>query len=262
MSFTVVIPARFASTRLPGKPLLDINGQPMVVHVYQQACKSAASRVIVATDDTRIADAVANSGAEVCMTSAEHPSGTDRLQEVATLCGFAEEEIIVNVQGDEPLIPPSVINQVADNLAHNQQAGIATLCERMQRLEEVFNPNAVKVVFDQQGYALYFSRAPIPWDRDAYTELKEMLANLKDAAPDSAYYRHIGIYAYRVGFLHDYVQWPVSRLEHTEKLEQLRAMDNGVRIHVAPACELIPAGVDTEADLQKVRQIIQARAGN
>ena len=251
-AFTVVIPARFASTRLPGKPLQDIAGKPMIEHVWRQACQSAASRVVVATDDARIVEACQAFGAEVVLTRAEHNSGTDRLAEVAELLGLSADAIVVNVQGDEPLIPPSIINQVAQNLAQNPQASIATLAEPIADAATLFNPNAVKVLADVNGLALTFSRAPLPWARDAF-------AQNKDALPEGVpYRRHIGIYAYRAGFLQDFVAWGPCWLENTESLEQLRALYHGVRIHVADALEAPPVGVDTFEDLERVRAILSA----
>lgn len=247
MSYTVVIPARYGSTRLPGKPLLEIAGKPMVQHVWDQASRSDAQQVIIATDDRRIGDVAVEFGADVCMTSPNHPSGTDRLQQVACELGLASDHIVVNVQGDEPLIPPAVIDQVAANLAANEQAGIATLCEGIDALDELLNPNAVKVVSDAQGMALYFSRAPIPWPREQFMNAQQEMPS------GDQWYRHIGIYAYRTAFLHDYVTWPPAPLEQQEHLEQLRALYNGVGIHVAVALEAVPAGVDTQDDLQAVR---------
>ena len=247
MSFTVVIPARYGSTRLPGKPLLQIAGKPMVQRVWEQARRSSAEQVVIATDDERIRDVAQAFGAQVCMTSPDHPSGTDRLQQVALQLGFPDEHIVVNVQGDEPLIPPAVIDQVAANLASHAQAGIATLRERIESLEELINPNAVKVVSDVAGMALYFSRAPIPWPRD------DFMHGQKSMPQSGRWYRHIGIYAYRTGFLHQYVTWPPAPLEELESLEQLRALYNGVGIHVASAVESVPGGVDTEQDLNTVR---------
>lgn len=246
MSFTVVIPARYGSTRLPGKPLLDIAGKPMVQRVWEQASRSAASSLVIATDDTRIRDVAQGFGAQVCMTSSEHPSGTDRLQQVARELGWDDEQIVVNVQGDEPLIPPAVIDQVAANLATRPQAGMATLCEPLEKLEELLNPNAVKVVADREGMALYFSRAPIPWPRDAFAQSREAMPS------EGQWQRHIGIYAYRTRFLHQYVTWEPAPLELLESLEQLRALYNGERIHVAPAVEPVPGGVDTQQDLDAV----------
>jgi 3-deoxy-manno-octulosonate cytidylyltransferase (CMP-KDO synthetase) len=248
MSFTVVIPARYGSSRLPGKPLLEIAGKPMVQHVWERACSSATSRVVIATDDERIATVADGFGAEVLMTSANHVSGTDRIEEVARLLQLPEQGIVVNVQGDEPLIPPAVIDQVAANLQQYESAGIATLCEPIELAADMFNPNIVKLVTDAQGFALYFSRAPIPWDRDLFSDGMP--------AADSAVTgrRHLGIYAYRVGFLHQFVTWPPAELEAFESLEQLRAMVNGTRIHVAEACANVPPGVDTQDDLELVRR--------
>lgn len=257
MSFRVVIPARYGSSRLPGKPLLDIGGKPMVVHVYERALQSAASEVVVATDDARIADALREIGAPVVMTRADHPSGTDRLQEVAAHFGWRDDEIVVNVQGDEPLIPPAVINQVADNLRQAEEAGIATLAEPLHDAEQLFNPNIVKLVRDAGNHALYFSRAPMPWARDAF-------ARTRDELPPEAlslYLRHLGIYAYRVGFLHDYVSWPPALIEQVEALEQLRALYQGVKIHVDVAAVALPPGVDTQADLDRVRAVLAAQGG-
>lgn len=251
-AFTVVIPARYASSRLPGKPLQDIVGKPMVQHVWEQACKSGAQRVVVATDDMRIVEACRGFGAEVLMTRIEHNSGTDRLAEVATALGLAPDAIVVNVQGDEPLIPPAIIDQVAANLAANPQAAIATLAEPIEEVAALFNPNVVKVVSDRAGLALTFSRAPLPWARDAFAvDRTQLPANVP-------YRRHIGIYAYRAQFLHDFVAWGPCWLEDSECLEQLRALWHGVRIHVADALQAPPAGVDTQEDLDRVRRLLGA----
>ncbi len=247
MSYIVVIPARHGSTRLPGKPLLDIAGKPMVQRVWEQARLSAAREVVIATDDERILQVAEGFGARVCMTSPEHPSGTDRLQEVASHFGWADDQIVVNVQGDEPLIPPVVIDQVARNLAGYKGAGIATLCEGITDIAELLDPNAVKVVFDTNGMALYFSRATIPWPREQFKGVAQAMPT------QGSWYRHIGIYAYRTAFLHKYVTWQPAPLEQLEQLEQLRALYNGVGIHVAPARERVPGGVDTQADLDAVR---------
>ena len=247
MSFVVVIPARYASTRLPGKPLADIHGKPMVQHVVEKALQSGADRVIVATDDARVQQALLTTGVEVCMTSPDHQSGTERLAEVCRHYGFAADTIIVNVQGDEPLIPPAIIRQVADNLAA-ATAPMATLSVPIKDAEEAFNPNAVKVVTDKDGYALYFSRASIPWDRDRFAASREQIGD--------HYQRHIGIYAYRAGFIQRYVDWVPSVLEQVEALEQLRVLWYGEKIHVAQALEAPPVGVDTQADLEKVRAFL------
>ncbi|WP_421318552.1 3-deoxy-manno-octulosonate cytidylyltransferase [Aeromonas veronii] len=247
MSFVVVIPARYASTRLPGKPLADIHGKPMVQHVVEKALQSGADRVIVATDDARVQQALLSTGVEVCMTLPDHQSGTERLAEVCRHYGFAADTIIVNVQGDEPLIPPAIIRQVADNLAA-ATAPMATLSVPIKDAEEAFNPNAVKVVTDKDGYALYFSRASIPWDRDRFAKSHEQIGD--------NYQRHIGIYAYRAGFIQRYVDWAPSVLEQVEALEQLRVLWYGEKIHVAQALEAPPVGVDTQADLEKVRAFL------
>ncbi|HAW92116.1 TPA: 3-deoxy-manno-octulosonate cytidylyltransferase [Candidatus Azambacteria bacterium] len=244
MAFVVVIPARFASSRLPGKPLADIAGKPMIEWVYQQALQSGASRVVAATDDRRVADVVDAFGGEVCMTRADHHSGTERLAEVVSKLQLAADTIVVNVQGDEPFIPPLIIRQVAENLAGQQKARMATLAVPLSHSAEIRNPNIVKVVTDKQGYALYFSRSPIPYDRDGIV------------ADDLArhYRRHIGIYAYRASFIQRYVDWPASALEQIESLEQLRVLWHGEAIHVDTALETPAVGVDTPSDLEHARQ--------
>lgn len=252
MSFYVVIPARYASSRLPAKPLKDIAGKPMIQHVYERARESAATQVIIATDDERIEQAARAFGATVCMTSPDHQSGTDRLQEVVSQLGLPDDAIVVNVQGDEPLIPPEVINQVAQNLAGDGSASVATLCEPIESVEDFCNPNIVKVVMDTHGRALYFSRAPIPYPRDAF-------AGEGRALPENfVARRHIGIYAYRVGLLHRFVTWDQAPLERFESLEQLRVMWQGESIHVAEACRPVPGGVDTELDLDRVRRLFDS----
>ncbi len=248
MSFIVVIPARFAATRLPGKPLLDIAGKPMLQHVYERALGSAAQAVWIATDDERIREAALRFTPNVCMTSSAHQSGTDRIQEVAAQLALPQDAIVVNVQGDEPLIPPAAINQVAHNLQLHPSAGIASLYEEIEHDAEFQNPNAVKVLTDLQGYALYFSRSPIPWRNPALAE---------PALPAK---RHIGIYAYRVATLNHFIGWPQAPLEIAERLEQLRAMSHGVRIHMDKAAQRIPAGVDTPEDLEAVRAFLRAPA--
>lgn len=240
MSFTVVIPARYASTRLPGKPLLDICGKPMIQHVYERACQSGASAVHIATDDERIAQVACRFGADVVMTRADHQSGTDRIQEVTAQLGLDKQAIVVNVQGDEPLIPPATINQVAANLEKSPEAGISSLFHTIQDVTEWQNPNAVKVVTDADGFALYFSRAAIPWQATDTIHGK----------------RHIGIYGYRVATLDRFVRWPRSLLEVSERLEQLRAMHHGVRIIMDEAVQRVPAGVDTPEDLAAVRAFL------
>ncbi len=255
MSFSVIIPARFASSRFPGKPLAELQGKPMVQHVYERACESEASRVLVATDDQRIADVARGFGAEVCMTSPDHPSGTDRLQQVVSDLGFYADDIVVNVQGDEPLVPARIINQVAHNLKAEPEASISTLSEPINDIESLLNPNVVKVVSDIRGMALYFSRAPIPWPRDAFSGEPQG----RKMPEDFAWQRHIGIYAYRVKLLNDFVKWSPAPIEETECLEQLRAMWNGARIHVAEADEQPPAGVDTPEDLERLQRFLDER---
>lgn len=251
MAFTVVIPARYQSTRLPGKPLADICGKPMVQRVYEQALQAGAERVVVATDDVRVQQAVKAFGGEVCMTSPDHESGTERLAEVVQKLRIDASHIIVNVQGDEPLIPPAIIAQVADNLAISHTP-MATLAVEITDEAEIFNPNVVKVVTDQDGYALYFSRAAIPWDRDHFATGSKTVAQ--------PLLRHIGIYAYRAGFINTYVNWAPSALEKIESLEQLRVLWYGEKIHVDVAQEAPAAGVDTPEDLEAVRRIVSAQS--
>lgn len=252
MSFYVVIPARYASTRLPAKPLREIAGKPMIQHVYERACESNAQEVIIATDDARIETLAQAFGARVCMTSAAHNSGTDRLQEVAQQLRLKDDDIVVNVQGDEPLIPPAVINQVAANLLSAVDASVATLSEPICSLADFRNPNIVKVVADRAGRALYFSRAPIPWARDHFADL-----TASDLPADFPCQRHIGIYAYRVDLLNRFVTWPQAPLEKIEALEQLRVLWQGTVIHVAEACMPVPGGVDTAEDLLRIKALLE-----
>ena len=249
MPFKIVIPARHASSRLPGKPLLDIAGKPMILRVLERALGAGADEVWVATDHTGIAGVVEKAGGKVIVTSAEHPSGTDRLAEVATRLGWSDDTIVVNVQGDEPLIPPQLIDDVAAALAADAEAAIATACHPLESAEEFFNPNVVKLVMDARGRALYFSRAAIPWARDAFAADRSALpANLPA-------YRHIGLYAYRAGFLKRYSGLAPSPLEQWEALEQLRAMAHGYPIQVMVLDHAPPAGVDTAEDLERVRRV-------
>ena len=252
--FKVVIPARYGSSRLPGKPLLDIAGKPMIVHVCERAREADAEEVVVATDDQRIFQAVTDLGIKAVMTRADHQSGTERIAEVARLCGWSGDDIIVNLQGDEPLIPPESIREVAATLATQKLAGIATLAAKIINSEEIFNPNAVKVVLNQAGYALYFSRAPIPWERGVFDQ--------KDKAPSGAvpYLRHIGLYAYRVDFLNRYCSWPASALESVEALEQLRILWQGEAILVKVIDNTPEAGVDTQEDLLRVTRVLAMRS--
>jgi len=248
MSFVVVIPARYESTRLPGKVLADIAGKPMIQWVVEKAQASGADKVIVATDNEQVEQVVKGFGGEVCRTRADHQSGTERLAEVVEKYQFPADQVIVNVQGDEPFIPADNIAQVAKNLAAQQAARMATLAVHIEHIEEAFNPNAVKVLTDQKGYAMYFSRATIPYDRERFY-------NQETPSIGDFYLRHIGIYAYRAGFIQEYVTWPASELEKIESLEQLRVLWQGEKIHVAVAQSRTPVeGVDTPEDLAKARE--------
>ena len=238
MKFRVIIPARYASKRFPGKPLADIGGKPMVVRVCERAAKSGAASVHVATDDRRIADAVRSHGHAVVMTRAGHPSGTDRLAEAARRLRLRDSEVVVNVQGDEPLIPSLLIKSVGTLLAKRRDAAISTACHAIH--DQVDSPNVVKVVLDAEGYALYFSRARIPYPREG----------------EPVCYRHAGIYGYRVSFLRKYARLKPAPLEQAESLEQLRALWHGYRIAVAVSKAEIPPGVDTPGDLEAVRRIL------
>ncbi len=251
MGYTVIIPARFASTRLPGKPLLDICGKPMLQHVYERACESAASNVIIATDDARIVDAARGFDAEVMLTSIEHRSGSERAAEVVERRQLPTDHVVVNLQGDEPLMPSALIEQVATNLAANEDAAMATLCEPIESATDLFDPNVVKVVLDRQGYALYFSRAPLPWDRDEFLKTPGQLPD------NSTYSRHLGIYSYRADFLLNYPKLTPCKLEKAESLEQLRVLYHGYRIHVAEALENPGPGVDTPEDLERVKCLME-----
>ena len=250
--FRVVIPARHASTRLPGKVLLPIAGKPMVQWVYERSCAAGAHEVLIATDDERIVRAAQSFGAQVVMTDRAHASGTDRIAEVAHLRRWAAEDIVVNVQGDEPLMPPAVIAQVAALLPAQPQADLGTLATPIDSLAELLDPNVVKVVTDARGLALYFSRAPIPWNREG---APQGLASQRDFAGAR---RHRGLYAYRVAELLRLAQLPRGELEEREKLEQLRALEHGVRIVVGDALERPGPDVNTQADLEQVRNLIGA----
>lgn len=250
MKQVIVIPARFASVRLPGKPLLDIAGKPMIHRVFDQAAKTSISEIIVATDDDRIEASLRQAGYAVCMTRADHPSGTDRLAEVAEQLQLSDDDIVINVQGDEPLIPVAVVEQVAELLRDNEQASIATLSTPISDNEALQNPNVVKVIGNQSGQAIYFSRAPIPWHRTTSNHSHD------EAIDDYPYQRHIGIYAYRAGFLRAFAKWQPCPLELTESLEQLRAIWHGHIIQVAEACESVPEGIDTAEDLQAIREFL------
>jgi 3-deoxy-manno-octulosonate cytidylyltransferase (CMP-KDO synthetase) len=250
LTFTVIIPARMRSTRLPGKMLADISGKPLVAWVAERARASGAAQVVVATDHPSIADAVAALGWKVCSTSPEHPTGTDRLAEAVDRLGLADDEIVVNVQGDEPLVDPVLIRKVAAELSLRPNAAIATAAHPIEDAATFFDPNVVKVVLDADGYAQYFSRAPIPYARDAFAASREKLPADFPAA------RHIGLYAYRVRFLREYASLSQTPAERFEALEQLRALGHGYRIAVASWSGPMQPGVDTPADLDRVRQAL------
>ena len=241
----VIIPARYASTRLPGKPLADIAGKPLIQHVYERARESGAKSVVIATDDERIRAAAERFGAQICMTGAQHRSGTERLAEAMEKLGIGEQEVVVNLQGDEPLMPSALIRRVAETLTSHSHAVVATACHAIQDRTEFTDPSVVKVVFDNQGYALYFSRAPIPWPREAMANKKQNLVRA---------YRHIGLYAYRAQFVRRYAAWPPCAPEEAEQLEQLRVLWHGERIAVCKTQELPGPGVDTPQDLERVRR--------
>jgi len=255
MSFSIVIPSRYSSSRLPGKPLQMIGSKTLIQRVYECAKQSDADEIVIATDDERIEAESHRFSAKVCMTRDDHETGTDRLAEVIEILQYPDDHIIVNLQGDEPLMPASVINQVARNLSDNPEASSATVCSEITEAHELFDANIVKVVSDDQGFALYFSRAPIPWVRDQWNAVS---FSSQDSLPkDVTHYRHIGLYAYRVGFLKKFVRWPVCSLERSESLEQLRSLSNGEKIHVETASEAPGPGVDTPNDLEKVRQLFR-----
>jgi 3-deoxy-manno-octulosonate cytidylyltransferase (CMP-KDO synthetase) len=248
----VIIPARFGASRLPGKPLADLEGRPLIQWVWDSARASGAASVIIATDDARIEAVAAGFGAEVALTSPQHASGTDRIAEVVRARGLDAEEIVVNLQGDEPLMPPPVLHEAAAVLIERPRVDIATAAAPIARLEEFLDPSCVKVLRAHDGSALYFSRAPVPWPRDH-------APNGRPAAFDGAL-RHIGLYAYRVRSLLEFAGRPATALETSERLEQLRALEYGMRIHVLLLAEAPPAGVDTHEDLERVRAGLRGRA--
>jgi 3-deoxy-manno-octulosonate cytidylyltransferase (CMP-KDO synthetase) len=250
--FIVAIPARYGSTRLPGKPLRDIDGVPMVVRVAHRALQAGAGQVVVAVDDRRIADALADQGVDVCMTRSDHASGSDRLAECAKHYGWADDTIVVNLQGDEPFAPAAGIRAVAQALLEDD-APMATLATPILDAEELFDPNVVKLVRTATGRALYFSRAPLPWARDAFAENRQTLP------PQTPFLRHIGIYAYRAGFLARYAKLTQTPLEQTESLEQLRVLEHGHSIAVRLTPEPFPPGIDTEADLDRATRWLRSQ---
>lgn len=246
--FAVVIPARYQSTRLPGKPLLEIAGKPMIQHVYERAVESQCEQIVIATDDQRIEEVVNAFGGEVCLTSADHQSGTDRLAEVVSLYGWQADRIIVNLQGDEPEMPANLIRQVATDMENHKDAVMTTLSVPIENFEDVIDPNVVKVVTDGEGYAQYFSRAPIPWHRNDFAEAIQAPSSLE------LFSRHIGLYAYRAGFLKEFIAWEQAPTEKTESLEQLRVLWHGRKIHISQASESPGVGIDTQEDLDRVNE--------
>lgn len=259
--FVAVVPARLASTRLPEKPLADIAGKPMVVRVAERARAAGARQVLIASDSERVLEAARAHGIDALLTRDDHPSGTDRLAEVAARLNWSDDTIVVNVQGDEPLIDPGLVSAVATHLARHPDCAIATAAHTIGDPAEVFSPNVVKVVLDAQGRALYFSRAPIPWMRDAYQPHCAAAAIDVAAMPSpeaASVYRHVGLYAYRARFLRTYPQLAQAPIERAEMLEQLRAMWHGERIAVLVTNEAPPPGVDTPADLERVRSLFRS----
>ena len=252
--YKIVIPARFASTRLPGKPLIKLAGKPMIQHVYERAVATGIKEVVIATDDDRIESVAKEFGADVVMTSLEHENGTERIAEVASIKGWSDDTVIVNLQGDEPLTPQRLIELTANGLIEHPEAGMSSLCTPLHNDLDAFNPNVVKAVLDKRNFALYFSRASIPWDRDEY---KNGLNNMTTKMP---VYRHIGMYAYRVSFLKQYVEMEPCALETTESLEQLRALWYGVKIHMSVIDEAPGHGVDTLEDVKRVEYELELLA--
>ena len=249
--FRVIVPVRYQSVRFPGKPLIDIHGKPMIQHVYEHCLESGADSVVIATDDRRVSDVAEGFGAKVVMTSSEHTTGTDRIAEAVEALDCDEDEIIVNVQGDEPLVPPEAIAHLAEDLAEHDNVKIATLAQPISDVEELFNPNVVKVVLNRRGYAMYFTRAAVPWERENFS------GDRADIQLNGYHYRHVGMYAYRVSFLKDYVDWSDCPLEGLEQLEQLRILWNGGRIHICQARQKMPPDVNTPEDLEKVLAYMQ-----
>lgn len=253
MSFRIVIPARFASTRLPGKPLRDICGKPMIAHVIARAQQSQAEEVIVATDSIEIASAVADLGIRICMTHENHQSGTERLSEVIEQLGFDDDQILINLQGDEPMMPAVCLNQVGQALENDHSLKMATLCTPLTDIDELFDPHAVKVVRDINDFALYFSRAAIPWAKEWPRDDSEAPRALPN---NQVYQRHIGLYGYRAGFIRQYLAWDSSEIEKTESLEQLRVLYYGEKIKVITAHTPPGPGVDTLEDLNRVSELL------
>jgi 3-deoxy-manno-octulosonate cytidylyltransferase (CMP-KDO synthetase) len=248
--YKIVIPARYGSSRLPGKPLIELAGKPMIQHVYERALSTGVKEIVVATDDQRIFDVAQAFGAKVVMTSVHHENGTERIAEVAAKLGWAADDVVINVQGDEPLIPRALIALAAKGLLEHPEAGMSSLCTPIASAEHAFDANVVKVVLDNAGYAMYFSRAPIPWDRELYKKGQQAITKIAPV------YHHIGMYGYRVSFLQEYAAMEMTVLEQAECLEQLRALCYGVKIHMGVIDQPPGHGVDTQADVERVEALL------
>ena len=250
MNFHVVIPARYDSTRLPGKVLLEIAGQPMIQHVHEKAVLSGAESITIATDDERVAEAAEAFGANVCMTSPDHPSGTERICEAVEAMELDDDEVVIGLQADEPLMPHAVIRSLAEDLIEHDNIHVASVCSPLLSVDDLFNPNIVKVVLNRRQYAMYFSRAPIPWDRESF-------ADPSKAQLTEMHYQHLGLYGYRVNFLRKYVDWSASPLETCESLEQLRILWHGGRMHMVVNTSAVSHGVDTQEQYEKMLKLIK-----
>ena len=250
-NYKIVIPARYASSRLPGKPLIELSGKPMIQHTYERALETGVKDIVIATDDQRIFDVAKSFGADVIMTNPKHENGTERIAEVAEIKGWDKDDVLVNLQGDEPLVPKALIEQTAQGLLLNPEAGMSSICTQIENAEDAFDPNVVKVVLDCRGFAMYFSRAAIPWDRDLYKNGQDTLTQQMPV------YRHIGMYGYRVSFLQEYSRMSQCPIEQVESLEQLRALWYGVKIHMGITDTPPGHGVDTPADIERVEQLLK-----
>jgi len=250
-NYKIVIPARYASSRLPGKPLIEFAGKPMIQHTYERALETGVKDIVIATDDQRIFEVAKSFGADVVMTDPSHENGTERIAEVAEIKGWDKDDVLVNLQGDEPLVPKSLIEQTAQGLLQHPEAGMSSICTKIDDPEDAFDPNVVKVVLDCQGFAMYFSRASIPWDRDLYKEGQHKITEQMPV------YRHIGMYGYRVSFLQEYTRMQQCPIEGTECLEQLRALWYGVKIHMGVTDTPPGHGVDTPDDIARVEALLK-----
>ena len=249
-NYKIVIPARYSSSRLPGKPLIELSGKTMIQHTYERALETGVKDIVIATDDQRIYDIAKGFGADVVMTRPEHENGTERIAEVAEIKGWDKDDVLVNLQGDEPLVPKALIEQTAQGLLLNPEAGMSSICTAINSAEDAFDPNVVKVVLDGRGFAMYFSRAAIPWDRDLYKDGQDKITEIMPV------YRHIGMYGYRVSFLQKYTRMSVCPIEQAECLEQLRALWYGEKIHMGITDTPPGHGVDTPADIARVEALL------